>query len=128
MGKVSTLPCITINTCNSNGLVNINMGCQVNEIIADASSTTEIDRIDRRLFCGVKYIVCVFNICQEKYKTFEVLGSKISAANIKDTIYAKLGSDIDMELNFSEDGSDAKLEIVNDETFDLTVHWTKTIL
>jgi hypothetical protein len=86
-----------------------------------ASSSFDLDVIPLSSLCAVKYIVCVFSAAQNKWKSFELLGSKKTATTVEDTLYSTIGANLDVDFDFIVSGTDAKLVGINNEIFDVDI-------
>ena len=83
-------------------------------------STEVLDTIPLSDFKGLKYIISYCNETEVKFKTLELLASK-AGADVKDTVYAKVGDIIDIDVEFIKSGTDAELTFTNNESFDVDV-------
>ncbi len=86
-----------------------------------ASSSLDLDVTPMSDFCTAKYIVCLFNTAEDKFRSFEMLAGKSSATTVEDTLYSLIGATMDVDFDFSVSGTDAKLIGTNNESFDVSV-------
>lgn len=93
-----------------------------------ASSTKTVDTIVFSSFLAVKYIIVMFNTTEDKYKTIELLGSKVGGAEVVHNISAILGDNINISPNFSKSGADAILEFINGEAFDVDIKISRNLI
>lgn len=94
----------------------------------NASSSFDLDVIPMSALCAVKYIVCISNAGQDKWRSFEMLAGKVTSSTVEDTLYARIGSILDVDVDFSVAGSDAKLIGTNNEAFSVDIKVHKTLI
>lgn len=96
------------------------------KIIVPASSTVIIDTYDKTLIVGIKYTFCVYNKLQGVQNIFEasILNQVTDSVS---NLNAKLGGAILFELNDSINGANLEIEIVNNQSYDLTIEFTKQV-
>ena len=103
-------------------------GESIAQVNAPASSTTTVFTIPLANFCAVKYHICISNVAQDVQKTMILHAAKKSSGDVSHGILSILGDSIAAIPNFLVSGTDALLEVVNGEAFDLTVRFrTETI-
>lgn len=102
----------------------LNNDSAISDTVA-ASATEDIDTIDLDDLCSVKYLLCVHNVTEDKYCSFELYGTRSTGNGVTDTLYAKIGDVLDFTVEFLVVGTDAILRITNNETFTLTVSGVK---
>lgn len=116
------------------GISSVNDWILVNSsdtIITDSiasTSSTELDITPFNQLCVIKYIVCVYSAAEDKYNSFEMLGSKQSSLDVSNTKYAILGTNLDVDFDFVKVGTDVKLIGTNNETFSVDIRIHKNIL
>lgn len=91
------------------------------------SSTIVIDTTALADFSSLKYILSFNNDIEEVTKKYE-LSIVRKGSTISDSIYARLGSALNLAINSNINGSNLELEIINNETFDLSISYAKLVL
>ena len=92
------------------------------------SSTKEVDTIPLIRMKSVKYFVSLSNSTNTRYKSFELNAVNHNSV-VRDTISHKVSTGImSINVEMKVSGSNAVLEIINNETFDLDVELIKGVL
>jgi len=98
------------------------------KITVPGSSTVNVDTIPLATMKAVKYFVSFSNTANGNYKSFE-LNARNHNSVIRDTISNKQRTGVtDVDVEMKVDGSNAVLEFVNNETFDLDVELIRGVL
>jgi hypothetical protein len=86
-----------------------------------------VDAIRMASFRSLKYILCCYNKNQDKTKFLEM--SVINESdNIRDSICAKIGSVINLEITAEKVLGFFNLKIKNNESYDVKIDFAKLIL
>jgi len=96
--------------------------------IIPASSTKTSDTITFSSFLRVEYVIVIYNSVEDKYKSMRISGAKIEGADVSDSKDAILGGGLNVLAQFSKSGADAILEFVNNESFDVNVRISKSLI
>ena len=103
--------------------VNPNSGGSIWDSISStalASSTTVVDSVADANFKTLKYIVSIFNVANNSFKTLEIDILNEGGA-YKETVFSRLRSgSSDIEISTVQNAGAMDLTIVNNEPFDLT--------
>jgi len=92
------------------------------------SSTVNIDTIPLSTLRSIRYFLELRNESFNRYKSFEMSAHNQNSV-LCDTVYNKISEGSMMiEVSMKVDGSNAVLEIVNNETFDLDVELIRGVL
>ena len=86
-----------------------------------ASSTVDVDNLAYGTYGGSYYIVNVSNCSNNIYTQFIINAIKNPPSDIKDSIVQKLGTPVDISLNVLVVGSEVRVRITNNESFQLDV-------
>lgn len=92
-----------------------------------AGQTLDLDTFLLSDFKSIKYIQTFYNDAQTKSKVQEMLATK-EAGGISDTVYAKSGDSISLSVNLVIQGTDGRLRVTNNESFDVSFSILKFIL
>jgi len=96
--------------------------------ILPGSTTTNVDTIPLADMKSVKYFVSFSSSANSVYKSFE-LNARNHNSVIRDTISHKQKTGVmDVDVEMKVDGTNAVLEIINNETFDLDVELIRGVL
>lgn len=112
---------LSVGTATLSDWILVNQSDTVITANINAGNSTDLDVIPISSFCAVKYIVCVSSSAQNKWKSFELLGGKKTSTTVEDVVYSMLGSNLDIDFNFSVVGTDVKLIGTNNEAFALNI-------
>jgi len=96
--------------------------------VIPASSTKTSDTITFSSFLRVEYVIVMYNTAEDKYKSMQLSGAKISGADVNNSNGAVLGGSLNIVPQFSKSGADAILEFVNSESFDVNVRISKSLI
>lgn len=83
-------------------------------------NTTDVDGLPLATFRAVKYIINIFNDAESASKTMELLINNENGS-LSDSIFGKIGSIIDVEVDVVVSGSDMRIRVTNNETYNLGV-------
>ena len=89
-------------------------------------ATVDVDTLLLSSLCSVDYKFCVFNVAEDKYRSFKMLGTKMSAGTLEDTLHSIIGDTLSFDVDFVVVATDAILQITNNELFTLTVAGVRT--
>lgn len=92
-----------------------------------ASSTTIVNSFALTSFRGLDYVLNFKDTTSAKQKQLKLSVIK-DDGTVKDTVYARLGSAISLEINSQINGSNYELAIVNNELFDVQVSLARLTL
>lgn len=84
-----------------------------------SNSFVVIDSITFENFKGAKYLIQLSNDTEDVFLTMELLVSRVKGSNLYDTIYAKLGDSINVEINTEINLPDMILKVTNNESYNL---------
>jgi len=118
----------SVGTASLNDWILLNQNDVIITETITASSSFDLDIIPLATLCVVKYVICVFSSAENKWKSFELLGSKKTTTFVEDSLYAVTGAILNVDFDFSVDGTDAKLIGTNNEVFDVNVRILKHVL
>jgi len=93
-----------------------------------SSSSLDIDVVALANLCTMKYVICVSSAPEDKWRSFEMLAGKKTATSVEDSLYAAIGSIMNVDFDFTVDGTNAKLVVTNNETFDVDIKIHKNLL
>lgn len=92
--------------------------------VVSGSSTKNVDITQLSNFHSVDYIITIYNDVNDKIVAGNIKVLKISGS-IKTQIYGKMGNGLDIEINPEKFLDEMRLQIINNESFDLTVEIAK---
>ena len=89
-----------------------------------AGATEVVESIPLTNFTCVEYTICMKNAAGTLTKTLKMLARR-DDMDIKDTIYAKNGDPINIEISSVQTGTDFQLTFVNNEAFSISVAFAR---
>lgn len=95
------------------------------------SSTKIVDSLPLAKVGHLDYIINFRNDTEEKTHSIKVSANKDAADQLCETHYALLANEngyIDIDVSVIKTGTNVELQLVNNETFDVDVSLTRTIL
>lgn len=93
-----------------------------------SSSTTDVvDQIALADLQGIKYLLCYWNDVEDKRKMMELSVVK-KTASLKDTVFGKIGDNLNVSVSFGISGANLQLSITNSEAFDVDFQLARLIL
>lgn len=95
--------------------------------VINGLQTKDIDSVKLDTFSGIKYILHFKNTTEDKYKTIELLATRINGNQIEDSVVGVLGDGINIDTNLIIDSTDVILRLINNESFLLNVSISKLI-
>ena len=97
-------------------------------VTVGGSSTVNVDTIPLSTMKSVKYFISISNEANNRYKSFE-LNARNHNSDVRDTISNKQRTGVtNVDVEMKIDGSNAVLEFINNETFDLDVELIRGVL
>lgn len=85
-----------------------------------SGDTLDFDIMPYSTFDAVEYLIKIKRQSSDLVKALTLVGSKKNS-DVSDQIYSKVGEEINVDANFLKDGTDTKLRLVNNESFDVDV-------
>lgn len=85
-----------------------------------ALSTKTIDSLSSTKMLQAKYVITIYNVNEDKFKSFEMTVSR-KEGTVGDTVFNKIGDSIDYGINAIEVGPVVQLQVQNNELFNLNV-------
>ena len=92
------------------------------------SQTKVIDITPVTGFTGASYIIALWNTSEEVTRLLHLDIAKKNSITVKDTIHAKIGDVIKMDISPSISGSDLEISMTNNETFTVQVELRRLLL
>ena len=101
-----------------------NGGLPETKIVIPAESTLNVDTLPIADFTSIRYFMSILNDTNDLTRTLimSVIRQGSTACN---SIYDRIGVGLDIEVNTLVSGSDFSVEIVNNETYDITLCYKK---
>lgn len=94
------------------------------EYIVAPSQTLDIDSNLLSEFKGTKYYIQSYSDTNSVYKTIEMLVTK-EGSGVSDSVFGRIGDNIDLDFVFGVIGSNAVLSATNNESFPVSIILTK---
>lgn len=92
-----------------------------------ALASKNIDSVDLADFNSLDYIITIFNDTENVARRFQVSAIR-EGGTIKDEIFGRMGSLSNILVNVDTSGSVANIEIVNNNSYELSVSFAKLLL
>lgn len=92
-----------------------------------AGATVDIDTVTLAGLRSINYFISIFKPDFTQSKSFEMTVSRINAS-VNDSVYAIVGNFIDASIVSNVVGPDVIIQVTNNEAFDLTFIFNKTVL
>jgi hypothetical protein len=86
--------------------------------------TVNLDTVLYSALTSKKYIIDISIAAQNRFKAFEMLVSK-KGTDVTDSIFAKLGDQVNVSVNFSKISTDAILAATNNEAVSVVLNILK---
>jgi len=96
-------------------------------IILGANVETEVESITFGDFISLKYFLSVESVDQTKQRYYELTVTKDNT-DLKDSVGNRVNKGINLDLDPRIDGSNFELIITNNESFDVTLCYTRMTL
>lgn len=94
--------------------------------VINSQSTKIIDSIALNNFFSIQYEVTIYNEIQNLNRTFNLTVFR-QGSSVNDTLYARTGNG-DLSVVVTVNGSNAELQITNNELFNVNVKYSRLIL
>lgn len=119
---------ISVGTVSVDDWILVNSSSSVITGTVNSSSTLDLDITALSSLCAIKYIICLSNDVENKWQSMEMLASKETATSVTDTLYSKIGLNIDVDIVFKVVGTDAVLSFTNNESFNVNIRVNRLIM
>ncbi len=90
------------------------------ETTIGAGLTVTVETNALSSFNGIEYSLAIFDLTPTLIR-FQKMAVVKQSPGLKDTVYAKIGSTVDLTLTAEVSGTDMVLKITNNEIFDIKV-------
>lgn len=97
------------------------------DIIVDPLETKNIDTIPLNEFKSIQYMITVWDDAVSKFKTLQMTVIQ-QGSDVNDSIRGKMGTGIAFCVEAKKSGSDMNLEFINQENFNVNIHFAKAPL